>query len=335
MLCKRFILLFIGVVLCAPVFGQIDPEEVVAAIVKLEAEVPEAARTAAALGTERSGSAVVIDSEGLALTIGYLIMEASAVSISDKDGNMIQAKIVAYNNATGFGLVRAERPLGIGPVEFGDSGGLQTGDPALVISHGGPQSMLLATVAARRDFAGYWEYLLEDAIFTSPAHPRFGGAALIGPEGRLVGIGSLIVPDAAEEGVQSQPGNMFVPINALKPILGELIAEGNTRGPRSPWIGVFTEMDRGHLFVTRVAEDGPAQKAGVEAGDIILKVGNEPVESLADFFRKMWALGEAGVDVPLSILRKSQVKQITVRSADRYKWLRFQAELGFTAMLGP
>ena len=317
------------------VSAQQSPEEVISAVVGLRSTIPMDARTAPTLGTERVGSGVVIDGEGLVLTIGYLILEASAVTISTRDSPNVDAKIVAYDHATGFGLVRATRPLGVTQLEFGTSSDLEVGDPVLAISSGGSEPIVPARVVSRRDFPGYWEYLLEDAIFITPPHRFFSGSALIGVENKLMGIGSLIVSDAAEKGENSTPGNMFVPIDALKPILESLIATGRDPNPRRPWIGVYTEEYRGHVFVTRVAEDSPALRADVKPDDIILQVGDSPVSDMASFFRAMWSLGEAGVSVPLLVLRKSETLRITVSSTDRYKWLkvmprRLTAAMGFS-----
>lgn len=312
------------VVAAGPAAAQRSPAEIVSAVVGLQAVVPPGARTAAFLGTERNGSGVVIDDDGLVLTIGYLILEASSVSISAREGPAIDARIVAYDHATGFGLVRATEPLGVPPLELGSSGDLEVGEPVLAISSGGVQGVRPARVVDRRDFAGYWEYLLEDAIFVSPPHPFFGGSGLIGADGRLLGIGSLIVGDALQ-GEDPAAGNMFVPIDALKPILDSLKSTGRDPGPPRPWIGVYTEEYRGNVFITRVAEGGPAMAAGVRADDVILQVAGEPVTDMSGFLRAMWGLGEAGVSVPLTVLRGSQIVEITVPSVDRYSWLKIDA----------
>lgn len=304
-----------------PAAAQPTPEQVFAGIVRLEATIPADARTAAALGTERVGSGVVIDKRGLILTIGYLILEASEVIASNHEGISTSTEIIAYDYATGFGLLRTDQPLDITPLQLGESSQITKGDPVLVISYGGPRAVQVAHVASRRDFAGYWEYLLEDAIFTSPPYPQFAGAALLGAEGNLVGIGSLFVRSAAGSETTS-PGNMFVPIDALKPVLDELIADGRSSAQRRPWLGIFLEELRGHLLVTRVADEGPAESAGVKVGDIMLKVAGQPFDDLADFYRKVWALGGTGVDVPLEVLRKSEIMRISVHSSNRYDWLR-------------
>jgi S1-C subfamily serine protease len=298
-------------------------QELLKAVVKVSAEIPPEARTAEYLGTKREGSGVVIDADGLVLTIGYLIMESIGASIQLGDGKAVQAHFVAYDHDTGFGLLRAASPLGVKPIELGSSKRLAERDQVLAASHGGQGNVVGAYVVSRRDFAGYWEYLLPDAIFTSPPHLNFGGAALLDRNGQLVGIGSLIVPDAAEPG-ENLPGNMFVPIDALKPIMGDLLTRGrSTKTPR-PWLGINSQEFRGLLFVTRVSTDGPAHAAGIREGDVVLGVAGQPVQELAEFYRRVWALGDAGVPVPLTLLRRSVPTEVTVKSIDRYAWLRFR-----------
>ncbi len=304
-----------------PVMAQQSPGDILKAVIGLQATIRDDARTAASLGTERQGSGVLIDDDGLILTIGYLILEATSVTVTTHEGLNINAAIVAYDHKTGFGLVRADEPLGIEPIELGDSSTLQAGDPVFVIGSDGTDSIGPARVVSRRTFPGYWEYLLENAIFTSPPYRSFSGSVLLGSESKLVGIGSLIVQDAAA-GHYTLPGNMFVPINALKSILEALITTGRDPNPRRPWIGVYTEEYRGHVLVSRIAADSPAMDANIKPNDIILKVAETAVSDMVGFFRAMWALGHAGVEVPLVVLRGSEIITITVLSTNRYKWLK-------------
>ena len=294
-----------------------------AALVHIEAEVPEIARTAGSLGTTRSGSGVVIDDDGLVLTIGYLILEADAVKITTGDRRVV-ATVVAYHDATGFGLVRAQGPLDIAPLELGSSASLARRDRVLVASYSGARDAVRAVVVSRRPFAGSWEYLLERAIFTAPPHREYGGAALIGPDGKLLGIGSLMVGQALEDG-PPMPGNMFVPIDLLKPVLAELIADGRAAGPPTPWLGMFTNDQRGHVFVVQVADASPAAEAGIVAGDVVIGVAGQAVTTMRDLFHAIWALGPAGVDVPLAVVHEGEIREVTVHSADRYDYLRLGA----------
>ncbi len=295
-------------------------EATIRAVVGLRSTVPETARTARTLGTERAGNGIVIDDEGLVLTIGYLVMEASDIEITNGRGEYVPADLVAYDYDTGFGLVRSVSPLGIDGIALGDSSRLGSGDAALVIAHMGPDHLQAAEIVDVREFPGYWEYLLEDAIFTTPPIRGFGGAALIDRDGSLVGVGSLIVSNA-QESDRPVPGNMFVPINALKPILDDLVSKGRA-GESRPWLGVYTEQERGHLFVQRVAEGGPAETAGLKGDDIIIAVNGNPVSDMASFLRQVWATGPAGSDVVITVLRGGETVEIIVASADRYRWLK-------------
>jgi len=308
--------------LAAPAAAQQNAAEHFKAIVKVTSTVPGEARTAGTMGTTREGTGVVLDSEGLIVTIGYVILEASAVEIETAAGKKIPAEIVAYDHDTGFGVIRTATPPGVKPLELGSSKDLAEKQPVLVAAYGGAASAIGAFVVDRRDFAGYWEYLLENAIFTSPPFAQFGGAALIDAGGKLVGIGSLIVPNAMEQDGGTLPGNMFIPIDALKPILGDLISKGRSSKKNRPWLGLYSEMFRGRLFVSRVPESGPAWAAGIRPGDMVLGVAGKPVTGLADFYRKVWALGDPGVEVPLLVLRGNQPSEMTIKSTDRYKWLR-------------
>lgn len=315
----------LSLVLCllsaVPAGARSPSPAVLDAVVGVRAQVPPSARTAAALGTERTGTGVVIDGDGLVLTIGYLIMESSRVDLLLDDGREVPARVVAYDHESGFGLVRAlgtvDRPV----MPLGESSDLAAGTPVLVASHEGESPVRGAVVVSRREFAGYWEYLLDEAIFTAPAHPSFGGAALVDSEGRLVGIGSLAVSDAVP-GRGHAPGNMFVPVDILKPILADLLLGRRSTRPPRPWVGVYTEEVRGHVVVTRVARESPAQTAGIASGDIIVRVAGVAVDSMAAFYRAMWRQGAAGVDIPLTVLKGARLADITVTSGDRYAWLR-------------
>ncbi len=309
----------LGLILAAPL-ARADPLD---AVVGVHATIPEDARTAEVLGTERAGSGVVIGKDGLVLTIGYLIMEAMAAEIMLPGGSVVPAEVVAYDYDSGFGLLRALQPVSIDPIELGDSADLKANNEVLVAGFGGPRPVIGATVVSRRDFAGYWEYLLPNAIFTAPPHHSFGGAALIGPDGRLLGIGSLIVGDAAEPETPL-PGNMFVPIDALKPIFDDLLRIGRSSASTRPWLGIYTEVHRGHVIVNRVAPEGPAAKAGLARDDIIVAVKGQPVQSVAEFYRKLWALGRAGTRVPLTVLTSRGMAEITVDSGDRYDYLKLK-----------
>ena len=293
----------------------------VAATTALRANVPPTARTARMLGTEREGNAVIIDGDGLALTIGYLILECHGIELMDADGGWVDAAFIAYDFETGFGLARAQAPLGVAPVELGDSSRIGQDDAVVLAGQGGTDYAMLAKVVARREFAGYWEYLLDEALFTAPAYPNWSGAALVGADGRLGAIGSLLVEDAGPGGRQLQ-GNMFVPIDLLKPILGELVANGRVARQTRPWLGMFTAEMEGMLVIAQVASGGPAERAGLRSGDVVVRVDRIPIGGLASFYRAVWGLGPAGTEVPLTVVREGSGFEITLRSVDRYDFYR-------------
>jgi S1-C subfamily serine protease len=314
----------VAVALCAsPVAGQgkgAGAAETLAAIVRVRAKILPDARSLATLGPLREGSGVLVR-EGYVATIGYLVLEAEAVEVTGADGRTVPAAYAGYDPVSGLGLVRLLAPLDAKPLAFGDSAEVAENDPVLVAGHGGPGSVSYVRVVSRRPFSGSWEYSLDSAIWTYPAVPNWSGAALLGPRGELLGIGSLIVGDAAGIGLHA-PGNLFVPIDLLAPILDDLIASGRTRTPPRPWLGMNTEELRGRLFVSRVSPEGPAERAGVRAGDIVIGVGEDRVATLAELYRKVWALGAAGVEVPLRMLRGGEVRELRLRSMDRLSYFR-------------
>jgi S1-C subfamily serine protease len=304
--------------------ASISLDELVSAVVRIKTFINPDGRTVENLGREREGSGIVIDNNGLLLTIGYLMVEAHAAELTTNAGRKVPADVVGYDHETGFGLLRAVEPLRLKPLAFGRSSAVKHGDPVLVVSQGGAGMVAPAYVVAKREFAGNWEYLLDEAIFTAPPHPAWSGAALINQEGKLVGVGSLIVGDAAGSG-DNTPGNMFVPIDRLPPILGDLIADGRVSGAQHPWLGVAANELHGRLFVSRVTPGGPAEQAGVQRGDIIVGVNGEKANTLPDFYRKVWNRGRAGVMVPLDVLQNNEVRRIDVKSMNRLDHLKLKS----------
>jgi S1-C subfamily serine protease len=289
------------------------------AVVKLSIQTVPDARTAETLGSEREGSGVVIGEKGLILTIGYLILEAGSVLVVTNDGRVYPASIVGYDHATGFGLLRA--PLSSPPLEFGSSGALRELATVLIAAHSAAGGASRACVVARRRFIGWWEYMIEGAIFTAPPRFEHSGAALLDADGKLIGVGSLWVGDALEIGA-AFPGNMFVPIDLLKPLLDDLVATGRRREPPRPWLGLYSEEIEGHVVVTRVLPESPAHKAGLARGDIIFGVGGQAIGRQSEFYQKVWASGPAGATVVLHVLHNRTVRQVAVRTADRMQYLR-------------
>ena len=308
-----------------------DLEPTLAAIRPLRSSVPPDCHSAATLGTEREGSAILLDETGIFLTIGYLIVEATDVLIGGTDGDPIDAQCIGYDHETGFGLVRTVEPLDIPPIKIAPNiATVQRDSPVVVISHGGVEQSLLGNVADRRLFAGSWEYMLESAIFTYPLHPHWSGGAVVDrEEGHLVGVGSLFVQGVGGSGGEDQ-GNMFVPIDELKPILADLLRYGRRAGPRRPWIGAHTYEENGRIFVSRISKNGPADKAGLTAGDLILGVNGSLIQNQEDFYRKLWHSGKPGKIIKLKILpkrmNKIKIQELNILSGDRSEWLKLKRD---------
>jgi S1-C subfamily serine protease len=304
----------------APGEVRFDLKAALDSVVALRADIPDDAFTAPILGTERTGCGVVIGSDGLVLTIGYLITEAESIWLTANDGAVTPAHPIAFDFATGFGLVMPLGPLRLPVLARGSASSVAPSDDVFVLGSGGRAHALKATVFAKREFAGYWEYLLDEALFATPAHPEWSGSALVGDDGRLVGIGSLLVQEAA--GDEIVKGNMFVPVDLLAPILDDLLRTGRTRGPTRPWLGMYTAETQNGLVVNGLASEGPAEKAGVMPGDVVVAVGDHRVTALADMYRTIWSRGPAGVEVALTVARDGTPVRVLVHSGDRRDFLR-------------
>jgi S1-C subfamily serine protease len=298
---------------------QFDLERAFRSMVLVHADAPEDAFTASILGTERIGHGAVINSDGLILTIGYLITEAQSIWLTTHEGRVTAGHALAYDQVTGFGLVLPLGRLEAPPFERGSTSSLSVGDETVVIGHGGIEHALSAQIIAKREFAGYWEYLLDEAIFASPAHPQWGGTALLGNDGRLLGIGSLMVQ--AEAAGRSIDANMFVPIDLLEPILDDMIKLGQPARTPRPWLGMYTTETNGQIVISGLVQNGPAHRAGVKLGDVVLKVADQQVSRLAGMFRSIWNIGPAGTEIPMTLARSKKTTQVRVRSADRNDYL--------------
>jgi S1-C subfamily serine protease len=298
-------------------------EQLLSGVVHIKTQITPDGRTAENLGREREGTGIVIDDNGLVLTIGYLMVEALSAEIITNDGRTLGAHVVGYDNESGLGLLQTATPLKVRALKMGAAADIKSGDPAVVASHGGVAGLLPVHVVAKREFAASWEYLLDEAIFTAPQHPAWSGAALLTRDGKLVGVGSLMLSDVSgkNEGLN---GNMFVPIDRLAPILADLISEGRP-AVAHPWLGLSTSDVDGRLIVSRVAPGAPAEKAGVRKGDVIVGVAGETPKDLPDFYRKVWAQGRAGVDVPLDVMQNDRRRSLQVHSMNRLDHLRLNS----------
>jgi S1-C subfamily serine protease len=298
-----------------------DLEHALSAVVGLRATVPHDAYTAETLGTERAGNGVLIRGNGLVLTIGYLITEADTIWLNLSDGRSVPGHVLGYDQETGFGLVQALAKLDMPALDIGQSAAAAIGERVVVGGAGGRQRSVAARIVAKQEFAGYWEYVLDEAIFTAPAHPNWGGTALIGPGGDLIGVGSLQLQHSVEKG-QAQNINMIVPIDLLKPILDDLMKFGRRNMPPRPWLGLYATEVENRLVVVGLADKGPAKQAELHTGDIVLTVAGKEVRDLASFFRRVWAQGQAGVEVPMTIYRDGETMELRVKSSERNRFLK-------------
>jgi S1-C subfamily serine protease len=297
-----------------------DLDSALAAVVGLRSTIPADAFTADTLGTERAGNGVLINRDGLVLTIGYLITEAESVWVHLGDGRAVPGHVLGFDQVTGFGLVQALAKLDLPALPLGDSDDVKVGDRAVLAGGGGRSHSVVTKIAAKQEFAGYWEYVLDEAIIAAPAHPNWGGTALIGSKGNLLGVGSLQL-ERKNEGLD-ETVNMVVPVNLLKPILDDLTTYGHRRGPVRPWLGLYAADMDDRIVVMGLANNAPAQRAGLQTGDLLLEVAGSPVKSLAGLFRKVWSLGDAGVEVPVKAWREGRTFDAKIVSSDRAKFLK-------------
>lgn len=298
-----------------------DLDQALSSIVGVRASISADAFTAQTLGTERMGNGVIIRSSGLVLTIGYLITEAETIWLHLVDGTTVPGHALAYDQATGFGLVQALAKIDMPALPIGQSSAAQLGERVVVGGAGGRQHSVAARIVGKQEFAGYWEYVIDEAIFTAPAHPNWGGTGVINSAGELIGIGSLQL-EQAREGGQSQHLNMIVPIDLLSPILNDLMTIGRPNRPPRPWLGLYATEVEDKIVIVGLADNGPAQKAKLKTGDLVISVAGTEVNNLAGLFRRIWAQGEAGVEVPLLIYRDGETFEVKVPSSDRSRFLK-------------
>lgn len=293
-------------------------DDILESVVSVRAQIPEDALSADVLGSERSGHGVVIREDGLVLTVGYLIADAEEAWIGTDDETLVPACVIASDYETGFGLLQPTLPVDLPWVELGSSNDLEIGEPVFVVGSGGIGDSIEASVVAKREFAGRWEYLLDEAVYTSPAHHSWAGAALLNGNGRLCGIGSLLVQIPGTD----EPANMFVPVDILKPVFENLCRYGRPGSIARPWLGALIQDEDDRLQVAAVYQGCPAEQAGILPGDDIIAIDGAMVTDLADFYRKLWGRGGAGIAVTLTLVRAGRRRDVSVETADRNAFMK-------------
>lgn len=299
---------------------EFDLARLVKSVVGVSTKIPDDALTAHVLGTERSGNGVLIG-DGLVLTIGYLVTEAQEAWITFSDGASVPGHVLGYDQETGFGMIQALARVDREPVPLGNSDRTSIGERVVVCGAGGLSGAVEARIVAKQEFAGYWEYLIDEALFTAPAHPHWGGTAVISSAGELIGIGSLQVQHAEVDGKEVDL-NMIVPINLLKPILDDMRTIGQAKRRPRPWLGVYATDVGNNIVIAGLAPGGPNDEAELQVGDIVLAVDDEDVHDLAHFYRLVWDVGEAGVEIPMQVHRDGQAVDVVARSVNRRALLK-------------
>ena len=302
-------------------------------VVGIRVTTAEGARSAETLGRQRRGSGVLIGEDGLILTIGYLLLEAEQIEIVTPDSKVFPARSVAYDLATGFGLLRPLLPLpqssGLSVVPLGSTDALAAGESLMAVTgaqRGQEGDVCMTQLVSKRAFSGNWEYHIDTALFTSPpvmvSGGNHSGAPLFNQQGELIGIGSLRVADASGQSKDGMPGNMFVPIDLLRPILTEMQQSGTSVKSRRPWLGLTSNELDGQVQIVRVSEDSPAQEAGMRAGDVVLAVDDAKVATLEDFYKKIWNRAAPDSEITLKVQQGDEVKTLVLKAQDRMQNLK-------------
>jgi S1-C subfamily serine protease len=281
-----------------------------AAVVGLQSRVPPDRPSVATLGEERGGSATIIAPDGLAVTVGYLVLEATRIDVTLESGRRVAARVVGHDFESGLALIRLDPGGAPYPAaRLGQSAPLAAGQPVAIVGVGAaaPAVGVMVRVTAVGPFVAYWEYLLDRAVFVAPHHPAFGGAALVDPDGALVGVVSLRLPT----------GHLAIPIDLLAPARDAMIQTGRPARPARPWLGIRAVAIDGGIGIAGVSPRGPAHAAGLRAGDVIVRVNGERVADVEGFYRRLWA---QPVDRPveLAVARGGAVETVTVHPRDRY-----------------
>jgi len=281
----------------------------------LHALVPETAMTSELLGTERNSHAVQISQDGLLLTVGYSVMEASEIWLTNRKGQTTEAILLAQDYDSGLALLRPLSPIGLLTLETATTDKLHEGQELSVLASN-EKELIPVDLFAVEEFAGRWEYVLDRGLFTFPLYERWSGAALLDSAGKLVGLGSLALGMRNPEG-EVEPGNLFIPVELVMPHIEHLRDHGQKPGTLRPWLGTLVEEHDSELYVVGLYHGAPAARAGIKPGEIILSVARQPVTSMAGFFRSIWHYGPAGTAIPLTLSDGNKTREVVLDTTDR------------------
>jgi S1-C subfamily serine protease len=295
-------------------------------LVEVNATVSSSARTAREYGTRRSGNGVVLDASGLIVTIGYVVAEAQSIEVTFSSGETNLARVVAFDDHTGLALLRPFQDIVTTPAQLGKSKGLKKDQKVMILGGAGRDSAQTVSIGKISRFAGGWGYVVDDAIHTHPPNTDFSGSALLTEAGELVGIGALVSIDIDIDPKVRVPGNVFVPVDQLTGVLGQLIVSGRQEEQRA-WLGMEARKTKEGMVVSRVMEGGPAADSGIASGDRIVAVNQQAVSSLADFYDKVWQSTAPGESVHLLLLRGDHYANVPIEAISIFDWLQLDASV--------
>ena len=288
------------------------PRLAAASLVFLRAEIPEDHPSAAVLGEERMGAGVAVSPDRV-LTAHYLVLGASRVEVTALDGRVNPTAGIAVDHESGLALLTVERS-DLEPAKI-STAKAQPGQPVFLLTCTGEQERRGASghVSSVEPFEAFWEYMLDEAIMTTAMNPGLAGGPLLDDRARVLGVVSLGLAAVGRYSL-AIPAPLFARRRALLESPNPMPA-----AERHAWIGFYTQASDETVAVTGVVSGGPAEKAGLERGDVVLSVDGETVTNLRELYDALWRKGPGEV-VGMQILREESIQVIEVVAGDRYEF---------------
>jgi S1-C subfamily serine protease len=285
----------------------------VPSVVFLRADIPARHPSAAILGEERIGAGVAVGVDRV-LTAHYLVLGASLVQCSGVDGRPRSVERVAIDHETGLALLALGGPP-LRPATLGHGEDSKPGRPVFLLTLDATRERKGATglVSSVGPFEAFWEYMLDRAIMTTAINPGLAGAPLFDDAGRLIGLVSL---GLAAVGRYS----LAIPIELYRR-RQQGLEKSEPAGPPRAWVGIYPQGTDGSVVLSGTVPDGPADRAGLERGDLILSVDGVAVSSLAELYRMLWRRGPGEV-LSFRILRDGALLVVEVAAGDRNVFYR-------------